>query len=673
MTSPSSNLDPLNAEQAIEQAEASIDRHRKLSPFWWTVLLTSALLSIAMSIYVIFGIGNRIGAYVPLETEYFYAMLGLLLPLVFLLYQPWPGVGPIDRVPWYDMILAAIPFCISIYFVAHGNEILLDGWEYLPPQIPAIMAFVMWGIVLEAARRAGGLPIFFICLLLSVYPVYSHLFPGVFEGQPTSWEVSAAFYLFGTEAVLGIPMNAFANLVVGFLVFGVALQFTGGGAFFLNLAFAMLGKFRGGPAKVAIFASGLMGSMSGSVITNVLTTGVMTIPAMKRVGFRPTYAGGVEACASTGGVLMPPIMGSTAFVMATYLEIPYAEIVLAAIIPSILYYFGLFVQIDAYSARFHLKGLPISELPRALDVLKSGWYFIFVFALLIYMLMHMQREAQAPYYATALLLMINQASAKHRWNLRKLMDFLVGIGKLFTELAAILAGIGLIIGALTLSGKIGSIAYELVSIAGDDIITLLVLGALTSFVLGIGMTVTAAYLFLAVTVSPALVQGGLNPLSVHLFLLYWGMISFITPPVAIGAYAAASVAEANPIKTGLEAMRLGTIIYFVPFFFVLNPALIGQGTFMEVSLVFGTALIGVVFLSAALQGYLVGVGRLTVWGPGGMVLRIMLFVGGFAMMLPGGPIVGYTNTELTIAAAALLVPAVILAWMSNRGQPVMAE
>jgi len=393
---------------------------------------------------------------------------------------------------------------------------------------------------------------------------------------------------------------------------------------------------------------------------------VMTIPAMKRVGFRPAYAAGVEACASTGGVLMPPIMGATAFVMATYLEIPYGDIVLAAIIPSVLYYFGLFMQIDAYSARYKMKGLPVSELPKVLNVMKEGWYFIFVFALLIYMLMHMQREAQAPYYATALLLLINQVSPRHRWNLKKLMDFLVGIGKLFTELAAILAGIGLIIGALTLSGKIGSIAYELVNVAGDNVLLLLLLGAVTSFILGIGMTVTAAYLFLAVTVSPALVHGGLDKLAVHLFLLYWGMISFITPPVAIGAYAAASVAESNPIKTGFEAMRLGTVIYFVPFFFALNPALIGQGETLHVIEVFVAAMVGVVLLSAALQGYLIGVGRLVVWGPGGWVIRLMLFAGGLIMMLPGGDIVGYTNMELSIVAVALAVPAIGLAWLANR-------
>lgn len=666
MSNPSPISGVVSAEEAVALAEASVDRHRKLSPFWWTILLTSALLSIALSIYIIFGIGNRIDTYVPLETEYFYAMLGLLLPLVFLLYPIWPGVGPVDRVPWYDILLATATFGISLFFILHGNDILEDGWEYVPTPTAAICAYAMWILVLEASRRAGGMPIFIVCVLVSIYPAIANFAPGILEGQPVSWEVTGAYHIYGTESVLGIPMRAFANLVVGFLVFGVALQFTGGGAFFLNLAFAMLGKFRGGPAKVAIFASGLMGSMSGSVITNVLTTGVMTIPAMKRVGFRPAYAAGVEACASTGGVLMPPIMGATAFVMATYLEIPYGDIVLAAIIPSVLYYFGLFMQIDAYSARYKMKGLPVSELPKVLNVMKEGWYFIFVFALLIYMLMHMQREAQAPYYATALLLLINQVSPRHRWNLKKLMDFLVGIGKLFTELAAILAGIGLIIGALTLSGKIGSIAYELVNVAGDNVLLLLLLGAVTSFILGIGMTVTAAYLFLAVTVSPALVHGGLDKLAVHLFLLYWGMISFITPPVAIGAYAAASVAESNPIKTGFEAMRLGTVIYFVPFFFALNPALIGQGETLHVIEVFVAAMVGVVLLSAALQGYLIGVGRLVVWGPGGWVIRLMLFAGGLIMMLPGGDIVGYTNMELSIVAVALAVPAIGLAWLANR-------
>ena len=350
--------------------------------------------------------------------------------------------------------------------------------------------------------------------------------------------------------------------------------------------------------------------MSGSVITNVLTTGVMTIPAMKRTGFAPAYAGGVETCASTGGVLMPPVMGATAFVMATFLEIPYSEIVIAAAFPSLLYYLGLFLQIDAYAARYDLRGLPAEELPSVSQVLKDGWYFIAVFIMLIIMLLYMQRESQAPYYATATLLIINQLSKAHRWNWQRLLEFIEGVAKLFAELAAILAGVGLIIGSLTLTGKVGTIAYELVALAGDSILLLLIVGALTSFILGIGMTVTAAYIFLAVTLAPALTQGGLDKLAVHLFMLYWGMISFITPPVALGAYAAASVARSNPIKTGFQAMRLGSIIYFVPFFFVLNPALIGRGDVFEILIVLFTAMLGIALIASGLQGYLFFVGKL---------------------------------------------------------------
>lgn len=656
---------PITAEEAIERSESSVSRHRHLSKIWWVCLLIASVGSVVVSIYVIFGIGNRLGLYVPLETEYFYLMMGMLLPLVFLLFPAKaivPGAVQTGDVPWYDLLLAAVTICLSAYFIVYSNEILQDGWEYLPPEPANWAAFVMWAIVLEATRRTGGMAIFIICLVFSVYPVYADLVPGVLRGEASSWTIAGAFYIFGTEAVLGIPMRAFANLVVGFLVFGVALQYTGGGAFFLNLAFALLGKFRGGPAKVAIFASGLMGSMSGSVITNVLTTGVMSIPAMKRVGFRATYAGGVEACASTGGVLMPPVMGATAFVMATFLEVPYSEIVVAAIFPSLLYYFGLFMQIDAYSARYGLKGLPPAELPKLADVIRDGWYFVFVLIMLVVMLLYMQREAQAPYYATATLLIINQLSRKHRWDFHKLVDFLMGVGRLFTELAGILAGVGLIIGALMLSGKIGSLAYDLVTLAGNNVFLLLLMGAATSFILGIGMTVTAAYLFLAVTVGPALIHSGLDKIAVHLFLLYWGMISFITPPVAIGAFAAATIAQSNPMKTGLEAMRLGSIIYFVPFFFVLNPALIGRGAVMDVIITFGAAVIGVVLVAAALQGYLIGVGRLTLFGPLGWLCRLLLVAAGVLMMLPGGDMVGYAHATLNLVAAGLALPAIAIAW-----------
>ena len=639
-------------------------RNRSPSVISKIVLRTSAILSTMLSFYMLFGVGSFLNSYVLLDTEYLYSMLALLLPLPFLLYHPSPNVG--SKIPWYDYLLAFITFMISSYFCVSGSLILEEGWEYLAPYHAKVMAFILWALILEASRRAGGNAIFIICLVISAYPAISYLAPGFLNAPPQDWDITATYHIFGTESIMGIPMNAFVNLVVGFLIFGVALQYTGGGAFFLNLAFALLGKKRGGPAKVAIFASGLMGSMSGSVITNVLTTGVMSIPAMKKTGFSPSYAAGVEACASTGGVLMPPVMGATAFVMATFLELPYSEIIIAAAFPSILYYFGLFMQIDSYAARNNLKGLPSEELPSLIKVIKEGWYYIFVFTMLIVMLLYMQREAQAPYYATATLLIINQIVKIHRWNFKRFLEFVEGVGALFAELAGILAAIGLIIGSLTFTGKVGTITYELVNFAGDSVFILLIMGALTSFILGIGMTVTAAYLFLAVTLAPALTSSGLDKLAVHLFMLYWGMISFITPPVAIGAFAAASVAGANGMKTGFQAMKLGSIIYFVPFFFVLNPALIGHGTYSEIITVFTSAIIGIIFLASSLQGYLIGLGSISKLNNFEWPARAMLGISGILMALPGGDLVGYSNLQINFTSMIIVLPVILFMIYKNK-------
>jgi len=410
-----------------------------------------------------------------------------------------------------------------------------------------------------------------------------------------------------------------------------------------------------------------MGSMSGSVITNVLTTGALSIPAMKRIGFKPHYAGGVEACASTGGVLMPPIMGATAFVMAIYLEVPYSEIVIAAVIPSLLYFFGLFVQIDSYAAKEKLKGLPKVEMPSVRETLKAGWYYVFVFFLLIWMLMFLQREALAPYYATVLLIAINQMVKANRWNFDDLIKFVIGVGRLFVELAAILAGIGMIVGALSLTGKVSTLANELLSLAGDSVLLLLLMGAVASFIMGIGVTVTVAYIILAITLAPALTDSGLNPMAVHLFMLYWGMLSFITPPVALGAFAAASLAHAAPMRTGFEAMRMGSIIYFIPFFFVLNPALIMQGSAAEVLSVFATAVVGVTLLAGALQGYLIVAGDLTTSSWAQWPIRVAIFVAAMLFAVPGGQFVGYSNLELALAGVVVGGPAAALSWLLNRG------
>ncbi|MEX2319778.1 MAG: TRAP transporter fused permease subunit, partial [Saccharospirillum sp.] len=378
-------------------------------------------------------------------------------------------------------------------------------------------------------------------------------------------------------------------------------------------------------------------------------------------------AGGVEACASTGGVLMPPVMGATAFVMAMFLNVPYSAVVVAAIIPSALYFLGLFIQIDAYSARNGLEGLPKAELPTLKATLKEGWYFIFVFALLVWMLLVMQREAVAPFYATALLLVLNQFSKKHRWGWKQAYMALTDSAKLFAELTAILVGVGLLVGALSITGLSGTIANDFIFLAGGSVLLLLLMGALTSFVLGIGMTVTAAYIFLAVALAPALTRGaGLDPMAVHLFILYWGMLSFITPPVALGAFAAATIAGARPMETGLQAMKLGSVIYFIPFLFVLNPALIMQGGPLEIAIVFVQAVVGIIFFASAMQGYMIGIGRLGYGFIQETVIRGLILVAGLALALPGGgDLVPLTHLQLLLISATFLLPAIGLARWSQ--------
>jgi TRAP transporter 4TM/12TM fusion protein len=510
-----------------------------------------------------------------------------------------------------DEVLALLVFGICCYFFTVAERILDEGWEFGAPTLATVLSGVLWILLLEAVRRAAGLALFLIAALFSILPLITEYLPGPLSGLPSSWSEAAVYHALSIESIFGLPFRAFANLVIGFLLFGTALQFTGGGAFFLDLAFALLGHVRGGPAKVAIFASGLMGSMSGSVVTNVLTTGQLTIPAMKKVGIPSETAAGVEACASTGGVLLPPIMGSTAFVMATFLDMPYYQIALAAALPAALYFGGLFLQLDATAARDGLAGVDRSELPRVGTVLKDGWHYLGAFGLLIFLLLVMQREAVAPYLATLALLVLNQLTPAHRWSPARAGEFLVATGRLLVELLTILAGVGLIVGALSVTGLSGSLVNDLLAIAGDRLWLLLGMGALTSFVLGIGMTVTAAYIFLAVILAPALVSGGLDPIGVHLFILYWAMLSFITPPVALGAYAAASIAGSNPIRSGFAAMKLGSVIYFIPFVFVVDTGLILQGGVASVLISLVRAVVGIWLIVAGLQGYLQGLGKLT--------------------------------------------------------------
>lgn len=640
-------------------------RQRRLSPGWQAVVALAAATSIAMVVYMVFNLGLYAG-YIPIQAVYFYAALTLLCPLVFILFPAHKG-APRDRVPWYDAMLFLVFLAAGAVCTFNTRTIFDYGWDYLAPDWALWMALAVWLLMLEATRRAAGFAVFAVVAVASFYPWFgSASFLGLFQVPGSTLLETAQYHLFGTESLIGVPMQALVNIVIGFLLFGVALQKTGAGQFFIDLSFAILGGTRGGPAKVAVLSSGLMGSISGSPVTNVVTTGSMTIPAMRKVGFPAVTAGAIEACASTGGVLMPPVMGATAFIMATYLEISYQTIALAAIIPSFLFFLGLFLQIDAMAARKGLVGFPREELPRLRNVLRDGWYFLLALVLLVWLLFFLKQESRAPFFATLALIALNQLNPTRRWGLSDLATFAVDCGRLFVEIATILAGVGLLLGALVLTGKVGSLAYDLIAMAGDNTLVLLLAGALTSMILGMGMTISAAYLFLAIALAPALTESGLNVLAIHMFMLYWGMISYITPPIAFAAFAAAPISGSSSMKTGIEAMRLGTIIYFIPFFFVLNPALIGQGSMTEILSVLGTAVIGVLLLSSALQGYLLGVGRL---GGGGLFqwpIRMALFAAGLLLLVPGGENFGNIGAGSFLAAALVCILAALLMQMAPR-------
>ena len=611
---------------------------------WLTGFVAVASAFLAMDSLRLFAESPLLDFVITVQNHYYYALMGLLLPLCFLIYPSFRG----SKSYWLDSVLALATFGACCFFFFNAETMLDYGWEFLAPSYAVWVSYLLWALIMEGVRRSGGWVLFFLVLVFSFYPVVADKLPGPISGMSSTLSETASYHVMSIESILGLPFRAYAQLVIGFLIFGVALQHTGGGRFFINLAFATFGHVRGGSAKVAIVSSGLMGSMSGSVITNVLTTGQMTIPAMKKNGMEKEYAAGVEACASTGGVLLPPIMGSTAFVMATFLNVAYTTVALAAAIPALLYFFGLFVQVDAYAARKGLVGTPREELPSVSETMKQGWFYLAAFGVLIFLLVYLQREAVAPFYATGMLLVLNQIFPSHRWNMEEAGAFLVATGKLLMELLTIMAGVGLIVGALSVSGLSGTLVNDLLYLAGDSTLLLLLMGAFTSFFLGIGMTVTAAYIFLAIVLAPALIQGGLDPMSVHLFILYWGMLSFITPPVALGAFAAASIAGASALSTGFKAMRLGSVIYFIPFFFVLEPALIMSGTLGETLFATAKVAVGIVLIAGTLQRYLLGVGFLDRAGPAGMAGRALALVGGGLIALPTTEVIGINVSDATL-------------------------
>ncbi|MFV0296272.1 MAG: TRAP transporter permease [Hyphomicrobiaceae bacterium] len=583
--------------------------------------------------------------------------LGALLAamLAFEIYQIYPkhdqSVGP---PAWFDWVMFVVTLCGMGYLSWNGVRIVQEGWDIVAPTEATLIAGIVCLLVLEAMRRVGGPLLFMICLFFFLYPLYANELPSFLWGPASPMDELVRQHALGTESIIGVPMRTVAGLLIGFLLFGSALVATGGGEFFMTFATALLGRARGGPAKVAILSSGLFGSLSGSVISNVVTTGQMTIPTMKRVGYPPKYAAAVEACASTGGALMPPVMGAVAFIMAEYLNISYATVMIAATVPALMFYVALLFQSDCYAARNNLQGQKASEIPQLWPVIKVGWHYLFSLVLLIYLLVWVGIEAHAPFYATAVLLVTSAingwVTGVNKFNFRTIFLMLDDGIKNVTNIVGILAGIGLIVGALSYTGVGGAFSRELVQFAGGNIYLLLFFGAVTSFILGMGMTVSACYIFLAVVMGPAMIKAGLDPVASHLFILYWGVLSYITPPVALASIAAATISGSKAMETGFLSMRLGLINFILPFLFVLNPTLILRGDPFAIVHNVSTAIVSVFLMACAFEGYLHGVGRIN------MLARGFLLAGAGCLLVPGvyTDIAGFVFVVLGFTAGKMM-------------------
>jgi len=662
----SSSTDPGETSRS-SSPEATIvapEAHNpRLTLFWKIVVALLAVLGIGGTMNQVF-FWNLFGISLP-TNSFLYLISACFLPIVFIvnpIKKVKPDVPPITEsdpgpktpyfaekqgVPWYDVVLIVVMIASALWFSSKGPEISQFGWELIAPTTAQVLSAIYWLLVLEVLRRAAGLIVAGLALIVSVYPMFAGEVPiGLLQGITYDPVTLAQRHVMGTESIHGLPLETAATILVGFMLFGVALQHTGGAEFFNKLAMSIFGKYRGGSAKVSVASSAAMGMMSGSAVSNVLTTGPMTIPAMVKAGFTPKTSGAIEATASSGGSITPPIMGTAAFLMVSFVGVPYTEVIVAAAIPAFLYFVGIFLQVDGYSAIRKLHGTDKRLLPKTMQALKEGWPYVTALLILTVLLLILPSEAQVPFYIVALLLGIAIFRPSVKFGPQELFNLIVDAGKSLGQIIGIIAGVGLILGGLSVTGVALSLSRDLVVLVGENLILMLIAGAIACFILGMGLTISAAYVFLAIVMAPAIIALGADPIAAHLFIIYWASVSYITPPVGLAAIAAAGISKASAMGTSFEAMRFGAVKYIVPFAFVLNPALVAQGSVQEIAVSLLASIIAVFALSAAFSGYLQFVGARLNW-----VLRIALGISGSMVFLPQWPIT-ITGLGIVVAIAA---------------------
>ena len=599
--------------------------------------------------------------------------VGCIIILGFLTYPAKKGHVKVNSLPWYDIVLMLVGSACFFYFAINAFTLIKLATRIEP--IHVIIGVIGILVLIELCRRCVGIPILCVVAALLIYTFYNQLSynPSFFNALKNV--VYKLFYT--TSGVIGTPINVCFTYIVLFIIFGAFLERTGIASFFIDFANRVAGWSSGGPAKVAVISSALCGMVSGSSVGNTVTTGSVTIPMMKKTGYKPEFAGAVEAAASTGGQIMPPIMGAAAFLMAEYMDLPYAEVAVKAILPAILYFSGIFIAVHLEAKKLGLQGIPRTELPKWGYLLRN-LYLILPLVLLVWLVSSGAKTMATSaaisilasfvigfihLLATNLRQMNGQGFGKILWltvkaSLLSAVDALAAGAKGAITVAVACAMAGMIAGCITVTGLASILINAIVQLAGNATIIGLVLTMLCCIVLGMGVPTTANYCIMASTCAPILIQLGFSPVAAHFFVFYFGIVADITPPVALAAYAGSAIAKSNPMKTGINATKLAIAAFIVPYIFAYNPSMlfVGNVEWYDVLLISVTALLGLFGIAAALNGHL---DRKIP-----MVLRLALVAGGLGMMIPG-----LTSDLIGLAVVAAVV---VFQYISGKKQAASA-
>jgi len=527
---------------------------------------------------------------------------GLISILVFLVYAPKKGMSR-ERLRWYDVLPILLVIVGCAYIAVRADSLVAEG-RLISYTFEIILASFLFLSVIEAIRRTIGLFLSGLIIFFFFYAVYSNHFPAFLHSTGFSYPMMFGWMYLSAEGFWGLIIGIVSTIVAGFIIFGGFLRALGASQFFNELALSTVGFMRGGAAKAAVVASTLFGTISGSTAANVATTGQITIPLMKKTGYERNYAGAVEATSSLGGMFMPPVMGATAFLIAEFLQITYWSVCVAAFLPAIAYYTTLLLQVDLEAAKIGLRGLPRESLPSLKKTLGGGWQYLLPFGLLIFLLGILRYSAQTSImYTIGALIIVSSFKKESRLTPKKLLTALEDSARGMMSIAPLCTGIGILVGSISITGAGTEFTSELLTISGGNLMVLLIMTGFAAFILGMGMTAVGVYILTVVLLAPALIKAGVEPIAAHMFLFYFGCLSFITPPVCVDAYIAAGISGGSPFKTGFRAMRLAFAAFLVPWAFVFNPGILMIGSALEIIMTFFFVTLGAVTIGSAFEGY----------------------------------------------------------------------